>query len=270
MKKVILISTLVAILIVLGGLSPSIVSKDIEPIQIGKDIETITVEVNKYYDTHETIYTDLTLEEIQELEETLIKLDEAISSDDEVTIKQCEEILNEKGIFGKEYENFYSHDTISNKLKSSRLSRLSRSLPLNGDDLSNLLCYFHARGQGMFFFYVELSILQSIVDAMNNASSLIEAFIILFALLPFYVIAMLFTHIVPFRLLMPKGICRMDDGKMTSIGLKGVKTVEASGNESVMLNLSFFTGITISWPIEDNNILFISGIAIKVEEPDFS
>jgi len=269
MKKVIIFSGLVAIFIILGGLSPSIVSKDIVPIRIDEDIETITVEVNKYYGNQETIYTDLTIEEIEELEKILTKLDEAILKNDDKTINECEKSLNEKGIFGDKYENFYSYDFLSKKFRSSRLSKFSKILPLNGDDLSNLMCYFHARGQGMFFFFVELSILQSIVDAMNNASSLIEAFIILFALLPIYVMIMLLTHIVPFRLLMPKGICRMDNGKMTSIGLKGVKTVEASGNESVMLNLSFFTGITISWPIEDNNILFVSGIAVSVSEPDF-
>ena len=59
MKKVLIISTLVAILIVLGGLSPSIVSKDIQPIKINRNAETVTVEVNKYYGKHETIYTDL-------------------------------------------------------------------------------------------------------------------------------------------------------------------------------------------------------------------
>jgi hypothetical protein len=270
MKKIIIISGLVAILIILGGLSPSIVSKDIVPIQLDEEIETITVEVNKYYGKQETIYTDLTFEEIEELEKILTILDEAILKNDEKTIKECEKSLNEKGIFGDKYENFYSHDFISKKFRSSRLSKFSRILPLNGDDLSNLMCYFHARGQGMFFFFAELNILQNIVDAMNNASGLIEAFIIFFALLPIYVMIMLLTHVVPFRILMPKGICRMDDGKMTSIGLKGVKTVEAtSSNESVMLNLSFFTGITISWPIEDNNILFVSGFAVSVSEPDF-
>jgi len=266
MKKVILTSTLVAIILVLGVLSPSIISKDIKPIQIDTDIESVTVEVNKYYGKHETIYTDLNPEEIKELENILIKLDNAITNNDETTIKKCEKILNEKGIFGDEYEKFYSQDTMSKKLKSSMLSRFSKNLPINGDDLSNLLCYFHARGQGMFFFWVEISILQSIVDAMNNASSLIEMFVILIALLPFYVIAMLMTHIIPFRLLMPLGICRLDSGKTWSMGLKGFKQATPLNNESIMLNVSAFTGITISWPGENSSFLFVSGIAARVTE----
>ena len=266
MKKVLVFSTLVAILIVLGGLSPSIVSKDIEPIQINTDVETVTVEVNKYYGSHQTIYSDLTLEEIEELEKILIKLDDAISNNDEKTIKECETILNEKGIFGDDYEKFYSQDTMSKKLKSSMLSKLSKNLPLNGDDLSNLLCYFHARGQGMFFFWVEISILESILNAMQNASSLIELLVIFIALMPFYAIGMLLTHIVPFRLLMPLGICRLDYGKVWSMGLKGYKQASPVNNESIMLNVSAFTGITISWPSENNSFLFVSGIAARVIE----
>jgi hypothetical protein len=266
MKKVIVISTLVVALIVLGGISPSICSKDIEPIKISQEVETVTVEVNKYYDNHETIFTELTLEEIKQLEIVLTRLDEAIENSDEKTIQECEEILNGKGLFGNGYEEFYSKDTISEKLKSSRLSKYARHLGQNGDDLSNLMCYFHATGQGMFFFWVELSILESILNVMQNASTLIELLVLFIALMPFYAIGMLMTHIVPFRILMPKGVCRLDAGRVTSIGLKGHKKAIPDNNESIMLNVSGFTGITISWPAENNSFLFVSGIAVRVTE----
>lgn len=269
-RKILLLSALVAILIILGGLSPSICSKDIKPIQINNETDTVTVEVNKYYGRQPvTIETELTLEEVKQLEVILKQLDEAMENNDEATIKKCESIINEKGIFGDEYEEFYSHDAISNKMQLKGLSRYSKYLQQNGDNLSNLLCYFHAAGEGMLFFWVEISILQSIYNAIQNASSFIEAFIILFALLPFYVLGLIMTHIIPFRILMPKGIVRMDDGKITSIGLKGFKKAIAQDNESIMVNVSLMTGITISWPVNNQSFLFVSGFAARVSESNF-
>jgi len=269
-KKILIITTLVTILIVLGGLSPSICSKDIEPTQINKNSETVTVEVNRYYRRQpETIKTELTLEEVQQLEDILLELDRAIEKNDEKTITKCESILNEKGIFGDEYEKFYSHNTISKKMKSSGLYKYSKYLEKNGDDISNLMCYFHASGKGILFFWIELSILESIARAIENASSWIEQLVIFFALLPFYVLGMLMTHIIPFRIFMPKGIVRMDDGKITSLGLNGFKQATTQNNESIMVNISLFTGITISWPVNEQNFLFVSGIAVRAAESDF-
>lgn len=268
-RKILLLSALVAILIILGGLSPSICSKDIKPIQINNETDNVTVEVNKYYGRQpETIKTELTLEEVEQLEVILKQLDEAMENNDEATIKKCESILNEKGIFGDEYEEFYSHDAISKKIQSKGLSKYSKYLQ-NGDNLSNLICYFHASGEGMMFFWVEISILESIYNAIKNASSFIEAFIIFFALLPFYVLGLLLTHIIPFRILMPKGVVRMDDGKITSIGLKGFKQATAQNNESIMVNVSLMTGITISWPVNNQSFLFVSGFAARVIESNF-
>jgi len=266
-KKTLILSASIAILIILGGLSPSICSKDIEPININNNSETVTVEVNKYYGRKpETIKTDLSIEDVEHLRDILLKLDEAIGNNDEATIEKYESILNKMGIFGDEYEEFYSQNTIFEKIKSTGLSKYSKILNQNGDNLSNLMCYFHASGQGMMFFWVELSILESIYNAIKNASSFIEFFVILIALLPFYVLGMLLTHIIPFRILMPKGVVRVDDGKITSIGLKGFKQATAQNNESIMVNVSLMTGITISWPAENQSFLFVSGFAARVSE----
>jgi len=265
MKKILLLSTLVAILIVLGGLSPSICSKDIKPSQKSQNTGTITVEVNKYHGLQPiTIHTELSNEEAEQLKEILIQLDIAIENNDETTVKECESILNEKGIFGDYYEEFYTHKTFNKKLKSSGLSRY---LNQNGDNFSNLMCYFHAVGTGQIYFFVQISILENMANAFKNVTSIIAALMVLFIFLPFYVLALILTHLVPFRIMMPLGFVELDDGKMTSIGLKGLKRAIAQNNESIMANVSWFSGLTINIPTE-NLFLFMSGIAVKVAESD--
>lgn len=269
MKKIIIIlSTLVAILIVLGGLSPSICSKDIDPVQINKTSDTVTIEVNRYYGRQpDTIRTELTFEEAEQVKEILIKLDEAIENNDEKTIKECELIINENGIFGDEYEKFYSHKTISEKMKSSATSKFSKYLNKNEDNFSNLMCYFHAVGTGQIYFFVQINILENMANAFENVTSIIAAFIVLFIFLPIYVIALILTHLVPFRIFMPLGFVELDDGKITSIGLHGFKQATAQDNESIMVNVSWFSGLTINFPTE-NLIVFMSGFAARVAESD--
>ena len=103
-KKIVILSAMVAILIVIGGLSPTIVSKDLKMSSKG---DTITAEVNRYYGfDSEPIHTELTLEEAEEIKQILINLNEAIENNDEEAIDQYETILNAKGIFGDEYQKY--------------------------------------------------------------------------------------------------------------------------------------------------------------------
>ena len=47
----------------------------------------------------------------EQIKEVLIQLSDALNNNDEKTIKECESILNEKGIFGDNYQQFFSYKT---------------------------------------------------------------------------------------------------------------------------------------------------------------
>ena len=267
-KKIVILSAMVAILIVIGGLSPTIVSKDIK---ISSKGETIVAEVNRYYGkSSEPIYTELTLEEAEEIKQILINLNEAIENNDEQAIDQYEAILNEKGIFGEEYQEFFSYNTYNEKMKSARFPDIEKYLgDQNGDNLSNFMCYFNAIGKGIMIFTLGLRVWEAIIRAVENASSPLAGFIILLALIPFFILVVALTHIIPFRILMPVGHIEMKDGRISSLGLMGFKDVKVEeGDPIVKVNVSWFTGITFNLPFGENPFLFTSGIALRVEESD--
>jgi hypothetical protein len=80
---------------------------------------------------------------------------------------------------------------------------------------------------------------------------------------------MLLTNLIPFRILAPNGIISIKNGSMSSLGLNGFKRATV-GVDSVGVNLSWFTGITINIPpINDRkSFLFISGIAMEVKQTE--
>ncbi len=270
MKKVLIFSALVAILIILGGLSPSICSKDIEPVQISQNSEIIPVEVNRYYGQQsETILSELSYEEAEELREILTLLNEAIKNNDEDAIDQYEKVLNEKGIFGDNYQEFFSHNTYNEMMKTFRFHKLAKYLGiLNNDNVSNLLCYFNAIGNGTIVFALGVRVYEAIVRIVENQTSIIAALILFIALLPLLAMVMLFTSLIPFRILMAEGIVVMFNGKISSIGLQGRKKLIVEGDD-IAVNISWFTGITLNLMFTENRFTFVSGIALKVEESDY-
>lgn len=265
-KKIVILSAAVAVLIILGGLSPTICSVDVEILQKN---ETIMIEVNRYYGRDsEPIYSEVSYDEAEEIKEILISLNEAIENNDEEAISQYETILNEKGIFGDNYQEFFSYDTVNQKMEFSRYSRLLKHLESNGDNISNSLCYFNAIGQGAMLFTLGLKIWEAIVRAVENASSPLAGLIILLALFPFLVLVMIFTHLIPFRILMREGALTLRNGTISSLGLMGSKKLIV-GPENVDVELSWFTGLTINFQFwGENPFLFVSGIALEVKETD--
>ncbi len=259
--KILCIGTiLVATLIVLGSLSPHVYSKE---------IDNVIVEVNRYYGRKsEPIYTELSYDEAVELKEILIQLNVAIENNDEDAISQYEKTLNEKGIFGSQRQEFFSQNTFSEKMDLNKYSVYPRYLKQkSGDNISNNLCYFNAIGKGGIFFMLAIKFLDAIKAVLNNASSFIEAFVILIALLPLFVLIYLLTHLIPFRILMPVGVVSMQDGRMSSLGLQGFKRVIVD-NETYNVNISGFTGLTINFIGSESlaGFLFVSGIAMEVKE----
>lgn len=267
--KIVILSIIVAILVVLGSLSPVVCSKDLKPISNENSNENITIEVNIYDGKHsEPIYTELPSAEVEEIKQILTQLNEAIENNDEEAVSQYEKQLNEKGIFGDKYQEFFSLDKYTEMMGESNLLEHVRNT--NGDDISNYMCYFNAVGKGNMFFTLGIRMIEAIQRAINNASSFLEALILLLALLPFFVLIHLFTLLIPFRILMPIGVVSMHEGKISSLGLMGLKQLEVVDTEPVNVNISWFTGITLNIPATDTTdpFLFASGIAVEVSETD--
>ena len=261
-KRILLFSLGAVILLILGGLSSSVVSTNLKNIE---STETITVEVNKYFGRKSSpILTDLSLKEADELKEILINLQIAIDENDEQAINHYETILNEKGLFGKSNQKFYSNNEVNEMMKKSGLNNFYKYFDsINGDNISNSMCYFHATGEGLMLFTIGVKIAEAILAIINNQSNFIAQIVLLIALLPFLALTVLFTHLIPFRILMPSGVINMNTGKISSLGLEGYKSLQVN-NESVNVNLSWFTGITINIPFSDNPFLFVSGLALDV------
>jgi hypothetical protein len=265
-KKTIIISALISALIILGGLSTTICAVDIEKI---KHNESIKIEVNQYLGgTPNTIITEFDYEEAQIIRDLLINLNAAIENNDETAISYYEKILNDKGIFGEKYQEFLSYDNFNEQMDFAKYSRYTKFLEdRNGDNISNQLCYFNAIGSGVLLTSISLRLWEAIVRAAENASSPLAGFIILLALLPFLVLVVVLTNLIPFRILMAQGALTLRNGTISSLGLLGYKKLVV-GPEGIDVNFSWFTGITINVPFTDNSFLLVSGFALDVKETD--
>jgi hypothetical protein len=150
----------------------------------------------------------------------------------------------------------------------SRYSRYSKFFgDRNGDNISNQLCYFNAIGQGIILTSIALKLWEAIKNAAENASNPLAGFILIIALLPFLVLVVALTNLIPFRILMSKIALTFRNGTISSLGLLGSKKLVV-GPEGIDVNLSWFTGITINIPFTDTSFLFVSGIALDVKETD--
>ena len=155
-------------------------------------------------------------------------------------------------------------------IKTLRFTGLAKYLgSLNNDNISNLLCFFNAVGNGTILHTLGVRMYEAIVRIIENQTSIFAALILFIALVPLLAIVMLFTSLIPFRILMPIGIVVMRKGRISSLGLQGRKKLVVEGPESVNVNISWFTGITINLPFSDNPFVFVAGIALRVQESDY-
>jgi hypothetical protein len=269
-KKILIISTIIAAIIVLGSCSYSITASNLERIN---STETVKIEVNQYLgNPYNTIETEVSIKEAEEIREILINLNEAITNNDKEAIEYYEKKINNKGIFENEYQEFYSNEEYNKIIKSNKRANIFNFLgSKNGDDISNILCFFNAIGSGLFVSFFGALALDAFLKIMSNASSFIEMFVIFIIFFPFVALIVVLTGFIPFRILMPRGNVWMESGSMSTIGLSGVKRVTVD-NESVTVNLSLFTGLSISIPGNEDSgrdpFVFASGIAIRVYQDD--
>lgn len=254
-KKIVILCIISAVIITLPVLSPVVNSEYIE------NQSKIRVGINYY--TARGIKKDtaeLTYEEAEELKNLLILLNDAIERNDKQTIHKCECVLDEKGILGKAIK--------ATPFVSTNLCSLT-SDEITSQNFTKDLCYIHAVGEGVIFFNMGVSFGEWIIETVQNASSFIEAMVLMLALLPLFALIFLATHLIPFRIAMPQGIIQMENGSISTWDLSGRENFQVV-NSSYQVNLTGFTGITINIPLpiggeESENFLFISGMARHAE-----
>ena len=243
----------VSLLFILTIFSPVVSSRSLD------HQKSVTVEVNKIgISGIKKVLTKLSYDEACKLRELLIRLDEALSAGNLRAVRKYESEINGLGIFGDGYQKIPLPMAVS-------------STAVEDDNISNTLCYFHAAGRGTIYFTFTLKLVEMIKQAVKNATSLIGALAVIIAMIAIFAPIIILTYIVPFRIAMPVGMVRVENGSVSSFGTRGYKKVEVKENETFDVNISWFTGITINIPFhsqdnESGNFLFVSGFALSVEE----
>ena len=206
----------------------------------------------------EKISKAIDYEKAVKLKNLLLLLDEALEIRDTKAVNNYKKEIEELGVLDGE------------DLKISTLITKLSSEFQSDDDISNNLCYFHAVGYGIIYFPVILKIIEYINNAIKNASSFLAALAIIIALFAIFSPIIVLSYLVPFRIAMPIGVVRMEEGKIWSFGLKGFKKIIVEEDNPVSVNVSWFTGITLHLSMSrgdrNESFLFMSGLAAHVEE----
>jgi hypothetical protein len=262
-KKIILLSLAAVALVLLTGFTPALASPKNNLLALKNDL--VTIEVNHYIGRQtKQIQTKVTVQDAEEIRQYLKELYDARERNDHQAILKYETLLNQKGIFGDSYQNIYSKTNSIPALKQTKLQ--SYFATGAGENISNNFCYFNALGEGIVAWWLAAKIWEGIVRIIKNASSAIVALILYIIFLPIFVVTLLLTNLIPFRILTPVGILYLRNGTISTLGANGLQRVTV-GEEGFNVNLSWFTGITINiLPTENRkSFLFVSGFALKAE-----
>lgn len=261
-KKIFIGSLAIVFVIVLAGLSPVVTSvEDIEQIS---NANLVAIEVSYYQrQTPDRIQTMVSNAEAEQIKQILISLHHALQTNDNDAIRYYENVLFKKGILDETYHDLSQIKT--NKLNSPMLSRVPFLQTLSDDNISNSNCYFNVIGEGTALWGIAHQFYENILRIIRNASTIIEAFVLLLVFLPFIAIALLFSNLIPFRLFCPSGTVSARNATITTRGDLGEKKLIV-GSDSVQLDVSLFTGISINIPGSENrnSFLFITGFASQV------
>lgn len=218
-----------------------------------KTIPIQTVFTSDTGDQRQTTY--LSSSDADELRQLLISLDDALTRKDTREIQHYETILKSKGIIPATYQFHTSVPAVEPRYQKLRHLRL----PVLGDNISNTLCYLHAAGSGTLFFTIGILLMIPTLILISIFGSEI-----LNILIPLYVLIMVATHLIPFRVMLPIGSMILDEGNVSAIGISGSQHITVEDG-SVQVNMIGFTGITIN--IASNNqtdgFLFVSGFSLS-------
>jgi hypothetical protein len=262
-KKLIAISLLTAAILLLTGFSPALASPNNKPLEIKNTL--IPIEINYLLGRqHKKTQTLVSENDAEEIRQYLIKLHNALEQNDQQEIIHYETLLKEKGLFTDCNQRVFPNNQGLTLLQKKTQPTVFTTPA--GDNISNNLCYFNAIGEGLVAWWLAIQFWEAIVRMINNQSSVIAALILLLIFLPYFVLTMLITNLIPFRILAPAGVLSLKNGTVSAFGLNGVQRMTI-GPEPYAVNLSGFTGITINIPPINNrsSFLFVSGIALKAE-----
>ena len=263
-KTIVLLSLLMVALVFISAFSPALASKNTAALQTMKN-DLVTIEVNQYLGRKtDRIYTKVTSAEAEQIKQELIAWHDAQQRNDHTAVTHYETLLKEKGIFGNRYQHLYANENSMTLFEKTRY--LPSPLGDTGSNISNSMCYFNALGEGIMLWWLGLQVWNAIVQTIKNVSNPLAAFILLLALLPFLVLTIVITNLIPFRILAPSGSIALQNGTISSTGAEGHKKVDV-GATPCEVNLTGFTGITINILPSNTtkSFLFISGFAVKVE-----
>ena len=259
-KKIFVICLLFVSLIVSSNFSSAVSSNNLEEKE-----KKITVEINKYENGEaKKLLVELNPDKAEQLKSYLIALDDALERDDGQDILKYQNLIDENGLIGENNIEFKPKNPESFlKIKNMPLTKnLFSSLSNQSDgNITNFLCYFHARGHGTMLFTTGLLLF---IPTIFLVSAFGEN--VLKILIPLYLIIALFTHLVPFRVGLPIGLLMIKGGSASAIGVNGYQKVEIENSSQIMV--VGFTGITISIPFVDtpqdeyNGFMFVSGFSL--------
>lgn len=263
-KKIIILSTSVCILLLLTGLTPALASNNTNVFTTRNTF--VTIEVNHHLGRHkQQTLTTVPLEEAEEIRQYLCALYDAQERKDYAAITYYESLLTEKGIFDERYQQLFLRNKEDVFLGKKNI--VPSVTTLADENISNRLCFFNAIGEGIVAWWLALKIWEGIVRIIKNQTSALAALILLLVFLPYFVLALVFTNLIPFRIMTPIGALFLKNGTISCIGLNGFQRVNV-GPEGYDVNLSWFTGLTINIPPINNrsSFLFISGFALNAEK----
>ncbi len=262
------ISFLIAILIVLTSFTSVVSSYQYENEDCENE-EKIIVETNLFIGFNiKKTNISLNIEEFVNLKNSLYKLNNVLDTANREDIQEFENIILNCGLLDKNDLRILSYmRTISDCFTNKKFIN-------SEDNISNSFCYYHAMGKGFIYFPFEEKVIEWIKDTAEQQENPLAGFILAILLIVIvYVPVMLFTHLIPFRILLSYAGVEVNNGVMWSMGTQGYKRIEPDINP-VRALVNFFTGITISTPSIDQDdsqdsdnvgFLFMSGFAGSVE-----
>ncbi|MFO7676982.1 MAG: hypothetical protein R6V50_01160 [Thermoplasmatota archaeon] len=262
--KIIICSVFVVFILLLTGFSPALASTKDDMIALKTNL--VPIQVNYYGQRKpEQVQTMVTIAEAEEIKQTLIALHEAVEKNDHSAILYYENKINEKNIFGERFQQFNIVDNEISRPKRILVDRYGSTL--TDDNISNVNCYLNVIGEGAALWGFAYRFYENILRIIRNASSAIEAFVLLIIFLPFLALAILFSSLIPIRIFSPNGTISLKNGTIITRGALGNKRVDV-GPDSFNVDVSLFTGISINIPGSEkrNSFLFVSGFAAQVNE----
>ncbi|RLF27233.1 MAG: hypothetical protein DRN01_02925 [Thermoplasmata archaeon] len=250
-KKRVLIGIFAATIIVFAALTPvtgaNILSKE-------KNIPVTTAIYTQ--GGVEEVTVNLTKHDVRVVEQQLKQLNNALIIGDETRVLSILSFLKSKGLFRENVgrvNSLLKHSSAAFTEPKGLLSSVYGSLA--DENLSNVLCYINAVGRGLIIFTIGYLLAMLV----NNG-----------VVLPIqlYLLILVVTHLVPFRVLLPVGVLSLEEGGVSTFGLNGFQRLEVNG-DSVSLVLTGFTGLIINIPFsqsESGPFLFLSGLSLMVKE----